>query len=487
MHDPSTMTLPLKATRKFIHISYSTVCTAPRLPCGSTPTDSMHPTSFTTYQPPRPATHDDAHHSADAALCWPPPSPPVAALKPVPTPPTPTRSPALSLKSTMPEERTVFIHADAQQCVRERMRAPGVASPSSTLTLPCQAAPPPGFCDLWTCSTRHPDLSGHAPPSWHGPAPFGCAPVPPKRPSAVHLPDEPQAQPCNLCPPTRQHGHHGLPGLHWTHPTPLHTSDTAPLASHATRPLSDVPRPFSTCPALSACPQPHLNVPPMPKHVPQPIQYTLTRFHLPCASATHPARQTAPHALPGLLWMCPSLFSRNPASSTRRRRYRRVPDVLHLPTDLTRLAIHHAMTTTADRPSSDISRCPQMQPAPSTCISCTQAPLMHFDTPRPSSVRSHYPRCSPYVPPHALTPARHAPSPIDAFRRVPTCTMTRQRVPAPPGSTPTPFDRPLPILDVSHPFPMYLRHAAHIRAFLYSSGTRMQRGHASLEKWGYME
>ena len=122
------MTLPLEATRKFIHVSYRTVCTAPWPPCRSTPTHSMHPTSFTTYRPPWPAMHDNACHSADMALCWPPPSPPVAALKSVPTSPTPKRSPAPNLKSMTPEERTAFIRANAQRCVQERMRAPGVAS-----------------------------------------------------------------------------------------------------------------------------------------------------------------------------------------------------------------------------------------------------------------------------------------------------------------------------------------------------------------------
>ena len=78
------------------------------------PTHSMHPTSFTTYRPPLPATRDDAHHSADAAPCWPPPSPPVTALKSVPTSPMPKRSPAPNLKPTTSEERTAFIRADAQ-------------------------------------------------------------------------------------------------------------------------------------------------------------------------------------------------------------------------------------------------------------------------------------------------------------------------------------------------------------------------------------
>ena len=32
----------------------------------------MHPTSFTTYRPPRLAMRDNTHHSADAALCWQP-------------------------------------------------------------------------------------------------------------------------------------------------------------------------------------------------------------------------------------------------------------------------------------------------------------------------------------------------------------------------------------------------------------------------------
>ena len=65
----------------------------------------------------------------------PPPPPPVAALKSVPTPPAPTRSPAPNLKSMTPEERTAFIRADAQRRVQERMRALGVASPSSTPTV----------------------------------------------------------------------------------------------------------------------------------------------------------------------------------------------------------------------------------------------------------------------------------------------------------------------------------------------------------------
>ena len=66
--------------------------------------------------------HDDTCHSADTALCWPPP-------------PAPMRSPAPNLKSTTPEEQTAFIRADAQQHVQERMHVLGVASPSSTLTV----------------------------------------------------------------------------------------------------------------------------------------------------------------------------------------------------------------------------------------------------------------------------------------------------------------------------------------------------------------
>ncbi|KAF8589690.1 hypothetical protein K439DRAFT_300209 [Ramaria rubella] len=63
----------------------------------------------------------------------PPPAPPPASSTSRSAPPrAPTASPAPNTKSMTPDERSAFIRAEAQRRMQERMRALGVASPSST-------------------------------------------------------------------------------------------------------------------------------------------------------------------------------------------------------------------------------------------------------------------------------------------------------------------------------------------------------------------
>ena len=236
---------------------------------------------------------------------------------------------------------------------------------------------------------------------------FRHTPVPPSRPTATRRTpsNAPHASPTWPTPPST------FPARS-THPNPV------PLAPCPV----DAPRPGSTTLA-------HMH--PSPVRAPQPVQCATADADVPPA---HPSRAAAipstahpDHGLPGLHWTRPAPLHAPRPQRTFQPHGHAVQHTAPpgLPPGLTRLTIHCTMMTTVDHPSSDVPQHPRTRPAPSTCISRAQAPLMHFHTPRPSSACSHYPRRSPHIPPHALTPARHAPSPVDAFRCVPTCMTTR--------------------------------------------------------------
>ena len=436
----------------------------------STPTHSMHPTSFMTYRPPWPATRDDAHHSADAALCWPPPSPPVAALKSVPTPPTPTRLPAPNLKSMMPEERTAFIHADMQRHVQERLRTRKEALKKehdahvAHLRELEEQEREQQLQEEQYQARRQASLDAKASVT-HGPAPplpSSDIPRPHPRTLPPHVPPgQCNAPRCVLCIP------HGPQPLPTRIPAPIYTPQCR-LMRTASRPLhhgDDSRSPPTMTPA---------HVPPGQPDVPRRVLHALDRLPMPRFHSPQPQPRAYAHAPPNLFrrilappshptamrWtpndtprpvpcpatlsdvprppmapqadaqMCPGPFSRNPASLMRHCHYRRIP---HVP-------LMH-----------------QPQRRPHACELTTR------DTPRPFSM--------------CRIPHRRIPTRSDLYDDSPTC-------PSPPGSIPTPFDRPPPILDVSHPFPTHPRHAAHIWAFLNSSSTLMHKDMHLLKNGG---
>ena len=256
-------------------------------------------------------TRDNACHSADAALCWPPPSPPIAALKSVPTPPTPTRSPAPNLKSMTPEEQTLFIRADTQRHVQERSRACEEAlkkehdTHAARLRELEEQEPTP--VDAHPHAPSPPNAFRHAPPFRHAPHHSRTCP----RPASRHLmradtPRPPHTRPAlSAGPPTRFHiarppldaprPHQHAQPLFNVLPTPqahAPTSPGMPCPLGMRPPHEDVPLAHHSCfpaPLDAPHPVPHI---PVTLDMPQP----LSMRQRPIFNASHPfpKQQTCP-------------------------------------------------------------------------------------------------------------------------------------------------------------------------------------------------
>ena len=162
-------------------------------PMADSPTTAptTHPAA-TACAPSRVPTHAGPLHTKPTSSDMSRPS--WRTLTPSCAPGLPTKPPAAPRAQTVLRGRPTYqgpptrCHTPSRCAMPSTGRAPHLSTPR---TRPPLRVMPPGHS--WTCPT----LSAHTPPSWHGPAPFGCVPVPPKCPSAVHPPpDAPRASPC---------------------------------------------------------------------------------------------------------------------------------------------------------------------------------------------------------------------------------------------------------------------------------------------------
>ena len=336
---------------------------------------------------------------------------------------------------------------DTCQCPGLRHRP---MRPAAAATTPGCA--PPGFCD--SVSPR-PAPAAPTPHAAASPDAIRPAVLHGHSPHAGHATRPPQPTPPTALPAAR-HAHHATDVAlrrppHQAGPTPPRPRHTDPTWSGCAPPLSDVPptsstspdasrhptaaphtpRPLRACPALSACAR-------LMKTCPRPIIHT-----------PDPQQRAAPHPTSGHPFQCAQ--TPNGASSRRTDAPRplfRAPQ-----------SVRHATAAT------DVSR------TSPTCSSPSYSP-MHASRP----------------PRRRLAPSRRAVAPLDAFQCVPTGTATHRRTltldrRAPPTSDmfcflPTCSTRCLRVPDMctsSGPSRLHFQHMV------------MQRGHASLEKWGYME